>query len=138
MHSWVLINFIFQNSDSVSIKCCSLQLTHWLKYQIKMLIKKSIKMLIKNQSKNQSKCQVSTLIKMSLILYTAGFYSPAGRLWLRVKRVTDWVRCSTIHSKIDWNSKACFSAIKMKTCDFILALVCEKQSHLWDLKLHSH
>ena len=91
MHSWVSVDFVHHNSGSVSIN----------------VVHHSSHISQNNQKINQiqSKYLVSTFIKMSLILYTAEFYSLTDWLQLKVKRVADWVRCSIIHSKISQNSK---------------------------------
>ena len=91
------VDFIYYDSNSVSIN----------------VIYHSSHTSQNNQKINQkqSKYLVSTLIKMSLTLYTAEFYSSADQLQLKVKRVADWVKCNTIHSKIDQNSRAYFKVI---------------------------
>ena len=69
-------------------------------------VNESIKTLIKKSIKKQSKHLVLTLIKIFFTLYTAEFYSLTDWLWLKVKRVADWMKCSIIHSKISQNSRA--------------------------------
>src|SRR6266487_4024483 len=51
-------------------------------------INQNIKMLIK-LIKKQLKHLISTLIKTSLIFYTAEFYSSTNQLQLRVKKIAD-------------------------------------------------
>ena len=94
------IDFIYHSSDSVSINIIHHSL-HISQNNQKMLIKS-----IKHWLKNQSKHLMSIFIKISLILYTAEFYNLMSWLWLRVKRVADWMKCSIIHSKISQNSRA--------------------------------
>ncbi len=65
-------------------------------------------MLITNQLKNQLKYQMSTLIKIYLTFCTIRFYSSADQLWLRVKKVADWVKYNIIYSKFNQDSKAYF------------------------------
>ena len=95
MHSWMSVDFIHHDSDSVSINIihCSSHTDQNIKTSVKSI-------------KKQSKCLVSTFIKMFLTFYTAEFYSLADWLWLKVKKVADWTKCNIIYSKISWNSRA--------------------------------
>ena len=70
------------------------------------MLVKSIKTLIKKSIKKQSKHLMLILIKMFLIFYTAEFYSLTDQLWLKIKKVADWMRCNIIYSKISQNSRA--------------------------------
>ena len=86
------INFVHHDFDSVSINVvyCS---SHTGQNNQKI-------------NQKQLKCLVSILIKMFFTFYTVRFYSLTGQLWLKVKRVADWMRCNIIHSKISQNSRA--------------------------------
>ena len=93
---------------------------------------------------------MSILIKMSLTLYTAEFYSLTDWLQLKVKRVADWVKYSIIYSKISQNSRTyemknmwwnekhmtlkshSVHCVLNKACDLILMSVCVK--HLLNLR----
>ena len=99
----MLVDFVHHDSDSVSINV--VHHSSHTDQNIKTLIK-SIKILIKKSIKKQLKHLVSTFVKMSLILYTAEFYSSVSWLWLKVKKVADWMKYNIIHSKISWNSRA--------------------------------
>ena len=50
-------------------------------------------------NQKQLKHLMSTLIKISLIFYTTRFYSSMSQLWLRVKKVADWMKYNIIYSK---------------------------------------
>ena len=94
-------------------------------------------------------------IKTSLTFYTAEFYSLTDQLWLKVKRVADWMRCNIIYSKISQNSKTyemkniwlqnekhmtlkshSVHHVSNKACDLILTSVCMR--HFLNLKLYQH
>ena len=103
--------------------------------------------------KKQSKHLMLILIKIFFTLYTVRFYSLVSWLWLKVKKVADWVRCNIIYSKIHQNSKAykiknmwlqnekhmtsksyLIHHVLNKVHDLILTSVCMK--HFLNLKLH--
>ena len=117
----------FQTSQSRSIKSflqcaaeCQLTLFIMILTQSQSMLfiaaHTSVKIIKKHQSsqskcwlkinQKQSKYLMSTLIKMFFILYTVRFYSLMSQLWLKVKKVADWVKCNIIHSKISQNSRA--------------------------------
>ena len=103
MHDWVSVDFVHHSSGSVSINIVH-HSSHTDQNNQKNISQVN-QTLIKKSIKKQSKCLVSILIKTSLTFYTAEFYSSADQLWLKVKKIADWVRCSIIHSKISQNSR---------------------------------
>ena len=91
MHNWISVDFVFQNSDSVSINVV---------YHSSHINQNNQKI-----NKKQSKYLISIFIKTFFIFYIIKFYSSVSQLWLKIKKIADWIKYNTIYSKISQNSR---------------------------------